>query len=115
MHPYWCVTRLTDEDLVKRNVGAKEETPKLRFNLTTSRREINMVKCGRVVAISIPVMTNAVDLEEGEALVMEVQKKAKKEKAPEDWRTIHRKRQKKEEQGKIEHKAAFDSAGKQSI
>ena len=115
MHPYWCVTKLTDDDLVKRNVGAKEETPKLRFNLTTSRRKINMVKCGRVFTISIPVMTNAVDLEEGEALVMEVQKKAKKEKAPEDWRTQQRKRQKKEEQGKIEHKAAFDSAGKQPI
>ena len=114
MHPYWCVTKLTDEDLAKRN-AARKEGPRLRFNVSATRKEINMVKCHRVFTISIPVLTNAEELEKGEELIMQVQPRKKKEAAPQDWRGQERKRQKRGEPSKSEHKADFDNTGKMSI
>ena len=108
------MTKLTDEDLAKRN-AARKEGPRLRFNVSATRKEINMVKCHRVFTISIPVLTNAEELEKGEELIMQVQPRKKKEQAPQDWRGQERKRQKRGEPSKSEHKADFDSTGKMSI
>ena len=110
MHPFWCVTKLTDEQLAVRNLQKGVRTGK--FNVTTVRKEVNMVKCKRVLAVSIPVFTNTDDLEEGEELIMQVQPKEKKRDAPKDWRAIAKKRIK---APPSEPKAHFDSAGTQAI
>ena len=113
MHPFWGVTRLTGDELAKRNV-AQKDAPRLRFNVDLDRRELKMVKCSRVITISIPVMTNTAELEKGEELVMEVQPIKRKEKVSQDWTTQAKKNIKKD-QTKAEHRIDFDSTGHQAI
>ena len=114
MHPFWCVTKLTDEDLAVRNLQKDGRT--VRFNVTTARKEVNMVKCRRVLTVSIPVITNTDDIEEGDELIMQVQPREKKKPAGKDWRASQRKRQKAEQKAdQSEPKANFDSMGTQAI
>ena len=112
MHPFWCVTKLTDDELAVRNLQKDGRT--VRFNVTTTRKEMNMVKCKRVLTVSIPVITNTDDIEEGDELIMQVQPREKKKHAGKDWRASQRKKQK-AEQGTSEPKANFDSTGTQAI
>ena len=112
MHPFWCVTKMTDEALSLRNL--QKDGRLLRFNLTTKRKEVNMVKCQRVLTVSIPVITNTEDIDEGEELVMQVQPREKKRPAGKDWRAGQKKKMA-AEKPPSEPKANFDSTGTQAI
>ena len=112
MHPFWCVTKMTDETLPLRNL--QKDGRLLRFNLTTTRKEVNMVKCQRVLTVSIPVITKTDDIDEGEELVMQVQPREKKRPAGRDWRA-NQKKNMAAEKAPSEPKANFDSTGTQAI
>ena len=99
LHPFWSVTRLTAQELGARNVSEAGDA-RVRFNVELERKELNLVVCGRVTAVSVEVLTNTVELLAGEELVLETAKKPKREAAPADWRTFEAKRSNKKNRGR---------------
>ena len=114
MHPLWALTRMTPEELGARN-ATKAEQGRLRFNVHFETKDVNIVVCGRVLAIRIPTITNMVDLEVGEELVMECAPKKKREVIASDWRADAKKQKLQEHKHMNAPKVAFDSTGRQEI
>ncbi|CAK0832148.1 unnamed protein product, partial [Prorocentrum cordatum] len=114
-HPFWSVTKLTAEELGTRNV-AEAAAGRARFNVELAPKEVNVVICGRVICVRVPVTTNAVDLLAGEELIMEdTHVKRKKEAAPTDWRTAAKKAITKAKSQPQQRKTVFDENGRQDI
>ena len=114
MHPFWALTKMTPEELGTRN-ATKAEQGRVRFNVHFETKDVNMVVCGRVLAIRIPTITNMVDLEVGEELVMECAPKKKREVIASDWRADAKKQKLQEDKQMKAPKVAFDSTGHQEI
>ena len=86
----------------------------MRFNVAFEESKVNIVVCGRVITVRIPVVTNTDDLEAGEELVMQVQVK-KKIAAPTDWRNSEQKSAKTKPPQQQKPKSEFDDTGRQDI
>ena len=113
LHPIWALTKLTPDDLGKRNILTPDA--RVRFNMAIEEREVNIVVCGRVITVRVPVAANTCELEAGEELVMEVQAKPKKEKAPSDWTRSVQKRARTKPPQHQHPKSGFDETGRQDI
>ena len=81
LHPYWAVTRLTPDELSKKNFVEK---CKHAFNVTLKLKQFNVVTVGSLgdesiaetVSVTVPIMTNSVELAAGTELLMESTRKA---------------------------------------
>ena len=90
MHPFWAVRRLTDKQLAREKCLAEERTLRPRFNCTIAWRDMS---CGTVGVVKnravnftrlfeVPFLTNEVEVEEGEELILEVAEKVSVERTP---------------------------------
>ena len=91
MHPFWAVRRITQKQLT-REVALEQK--QLRFNCRMEVQNVSCVSIGVVRSQSlnttrmyeIPFLTNAVDLDEGEELIMEVSEKKKENRGKRTWK-----------------------------
>ena len=114
LHPIWALTKLTPEELGKRNFSLAE-SGRTRFNVAFEDREVNLVVCGRIITVRVPVVVNTDDLEAGEELVMEVQVGKKKTATEKDWRDSLKKKSKTKPPQQQQPKSDFNAAGRQDI
>ena len=81
MHPFWAVTRLTADELSKRNFLAKSNH---QFNVKLTNKQFNVVTVGALAghavslttAVTVPIMTNTSAVALGAELFMEVAPRA---------------------------------------
>ena len=94
LHPFWAVRRMTREDLEKESSA---QVP-LAFNAELVEVEYTVMSLGAfqqdnvgiTLAVKVPMMTNTVDLEPGQELIMEAAPKNKKVKRPISWKNDHK-------------------------
>ena len=90
LHPFWAVRRMTREDLEKESSA---QVP-LAFNAELVEVEYTVVSLGAfqqdnvgiTLAVRVPMITNTVDLEAGQELIMETAPKKKPTKRTISWR-----------------------------
>ena len=95
MHPFWAVTRLTAQELLKRAAGdlQKRSSP-FEFNMEFQVRRYQAVLAGSldtgvkglVTAVEIPVLVNNKAVAAGTELILEVAPKQQPEKRQRDWK-----------------------------
>ena len=86
LHPFWAVERLTEDERRKAQKGA--------FNLTCEDKEFSAVTVGASGGGSksatftgvVPIMTNAVDVKKGEALLLQITSTKETKRKEGSWR-----------------------------
>ena len=94
MHPFWAVRRLTDKQLQVATIAKKPTDLAPRFNCELQTKSLSCVTiatldgkcCNRTRILEVPFLTNSMDLEKGEELVMQLIEKAKQAAPKRSWR-----------------------------
>ena len=95
MHPFWAVRRMTQKQLAQAITQAKEGARRLRFNCRLEAVSMSCVNVGVVKSQSVsttrvcnvPFLTNSLEVDEGEELILEVREKTQVERATKrTWR-----------------------------
>ena len=95
MHPFWAVRRMTQRQMSRETAEAKEGERRLRFNCRLEVVSMSCVSVGVVKSQSVnttrvcnvPFLTNSIEVDEGEELILEVREKTHEEKATKrTWR-----------------------------
>ena len=94
MHPFWAVRRLTDKQLQVATIAKQPTDLAPRFNCELQTKSLSCVTiatldgkcCNRTRILEVPFLTNSMDLEKGEELVMQLIEKAKKAAPKRSWR-----------------------------
>ena len=89
MHPFWAVRRMTQKQLAREHAEAKEGATRPRFNCRLEAVNMSCVNVGIVKSQSVsttrvfnvPFLTNSLEVDEGEELILEVREKTQVEKA----------------------------------
>ena len=113
MHPFWAVRRMTQKQLAREVALAAEGkyhgTMRPRFNCGTEAITLSCVTVGVVRSetvnttrvFDVPFLTNTVDLEEGEELILEVREKSRaKEQQKRTWKQAFKAEEQKEKGAK---------------
>jgi hypothetical protein len=100
MHPFWVVRRLTQKQLVRENekADAKSGRRALRFNCELTQHIMTNATIGAMktsslnatMKLQVPFLTNKIDLEENEELILEIMEQAPREPKKRGWRDADR-------------------------
>ena len=113
MHPFWAVRRMTQRQLCRETAEAKEGDRRLRFNCRLEVVSMSCVSVGVVKAQSVnttrvcnvPFLTNSIEVDEGEELILEVREATQKaEKRERTWRDAVKEADKSESSQKCQKK-----------
>ena len=113
MHPFWAVRRMTQRQLCRETAEAKEGDRRLRFNCRLEVVSMSCVSVGVVKSQSVnttrvcnvPFLTNSIEVDEGEELILEVREATQKAKKRErTWRDAVKEADKSESSQKCQKK-----------
>lgn len=97
MHPFWMLTRMTERDLKSRNLEETKASKKIKFNCELVNIPLGVCSIGMLMGkrtnitwdISVPIITNKVNIKKGDELVLMIEPPIKKEKEQqmETWKS----------------------------
>ena len=113
VHPFWAVQRMTVDQLMDHNKKAASAAEHLRFNMGLEDQQQKVVCAPDVVALTIPVLTNIVDVREGEVLIMQklAQAKPPAAKKEKDWRVPAKRKAPQADCGQEKQQKQYDAQG----
>jgi hypothetical protein len=121
MHPFWAVRRLTDKQLQQAKVDNPTGKIAPRFNCEFLPKTLSVVCIASITdkinnstrMIEIPILTNSIDLEEGEELLLETTAKTKQHSAvtKRSWRDT----EKAEAQEKKKRRGVYDRTASAAV